>query len=32
MVIPPANTGNEKSNKKAVIYTDQTNRGKLVIR
>jgi hypothetical protein len=27
MVIAPANTGNESSNKTAVIRTDQTNRG-----
>jgi len=29
IVIAPANTGNDKSNKKAVINTDQTNRGNL---
>jgi hypothetical protein len=27
MVIAPANTGRDKSNNKAVIPTDQTNRG-----
>ncbi|MCH1921691.1 hypothetical protein L9G15_20000, partial [Shewanella sp. A3A] len=27
MVIAPANTGNDKSNNKAVIPTDQTNKG-----
>jgi hypothetical protein len=27
MVIAPAKTGNESNNKKAVIYTDQTNKG-----
>ena len=31
MVIPPANTGKDNNNKKAVINTDQTNRGSLLI-
>jgi len=30
MVIAPANTGKDKSNKKAVIKTDQTNKGVLL--
>jgi hypothetical protein len=29
IVIAPAKTGNDKSNKKAVIYTAQTNKGVL---
>lgn len=29
MVIAPANTGRDNNNKKAVIKTDQTNRGSL---
>jgi len=31
MVIPPAKTGRDKSNKKAVIRTAQTKRGNLCI-
>lgn len=31
MVIAPANTGKDKSNKKAVINTDQTKRGRWCI-
>lgn len=31
MVIPPANTGNDNNNKKAVINTAHTNRGNLCI-
>jgi hypothetical protein len=31
MVIAPANTGKENNNKKAVINTDQTNKGNLCI-
>jgi len=31
MVIAPAKTGRESSNKKAVINTDQTNKGNLSI-
>jgi hypothetical protein len=29
IVIAPANTGNESNNKKAVIKTDHTNKGRL---
>jgi len=31
IVIAPANTGNDNKSKKAVIRTDQTNKGKLCI-
>jgi hypothetical protein len=32
LVIAPANTGNDKSNKKAVINTAHTNKGNLCIK